>query len=52
MGQHNLCEWLKTLTKDSKIVVTADERPYPKDGKFTTPGPNPVDLKTALTQYP
>ena len=32
-------KWLKTLNKDSKIVVTADERPYPKDGKFKTPGP-------------
>ncbi len=45
-------KWLKTLTKDSKVVVTADERPYPKNGKYKTPGPKRVDLITAIKVYP
>ncbi len=45
-------QWLKTLTKDSKIVVTPDDRPYPKDGKYLTPGPESVDLKKAIELYP
>ena len=45
-------KWLKTLHKDSKIVVTADERPYPKNGKYSSPGPQHVDLKAAIAKYP
>ncbi|TFG20534.1 MAG: hypothetical protein EU530_02935 [Promethearchaeota archaeon] len=45
-------KWLKTLKKNSKIVVSPDERPYPKNGKYTTPGPKPVDLITAIKVYP
>jgi len=44
--------WLKTLSKDSKIVVTPDERPYPLDGKYSTPGPEAVDLSKAIELYP
>jgi ribulose-bisphosphate carboxylase large chain len=45
-------EWLKTLSKDSKIVIFPDERPYPKDGKFIKPGPKAVDLKSAIQLFP
>ena len=45
-------EWLKTLKKDSKIIVTADERPYPKNGKYSIPGPEAVDLIKAISLYP
>ncbi|MHA1453169.1 MAG: RuBisCO large subunit C-terminal-like domain-containing protein, partial [Promethearchaeota archaeon] len=45
-------KWLKTLSKDSKVVVTPDERPYPLDGKYSTPGPEHVGLKKAIELYP
>lgn len=45
-------KWLKTLTKDTKIVVSADKRTYPKDGKYSSPRPESVGLKKAISLYP
>jgi ribulose-bisphosphate carboxylase large chain len=45
-------KWLKSLKKDSKIVVEPDLRPYPKDGKYTNAGPKAADIKTAVSLYP
>lgn len=45
-------KWLKTLSKDSKIVIFPDERPYPKDGKYSKPEPESVDLKSAIKLFP
>jgi ribulose-bisphosphate carboxylase large chain len=45
-------EWVKSLTKNSKIVVDADTRPYYLPGKEKGIAPSPVDLKTAMEKYP
>ncbi len=45
-------EWLKTLTKDSKIVVQPDERPYFAVGKEKGNPPNPVEIKAAIEIFP
>lgn len=45
-------EWLKTLNKDSKIVVEPDVRPYYASGREKGNPPQPVDLKKAMEIYP
>ncbi|MBD3351386.1 MAG: hypothetical protein GF364_07855 [Candidatus Lokiarchaeota archaeon] len=45
-------EWLKTLNKDSKILVEPDVRPYCLEGELEGVCPVPVDLKTAIVKWP
>lgn len=45
-------EWLKTLNKDSKIVVEPDTRPYYKEGNEKGKPPEPLDLLSAIGKYP
>jgi ribulose-bisphosphate carboxylase large chain len=45
-------EWLKSLNKDSKIVIQPDERPYYAKGKEKGEPPKSVSLKEAIEIYP
>ncbi len=44
--------WLKTLKKDSKIVVQPDTRPYFLNNKQKIEPLKAVDLETAISEYP
>ena len=45
-------KWLKTLTKESKIVVEPDNRPYYALEKEKGNPPLPVDINTAIEKFP
>lgn len=45
-------QWIKSLTKKSKIVVEPDTRPYYGAEKEQDNAPLPVDIKTAIAKYP
>ena len=44
--------WLATLKADDKVVIEYDLRPYYKNGDYKEEGPQPVDLKTAVSKFP
>lgn len=45
-------DWLKSLRKDSKIVVEPDERPYYAKEKEQGNPPSPIDIQTAIEKFP
>lgn len=45
-------DWLKQLSADSRVVVVPDTRLYMNDAKYNEPGPNSLELKQAIVEFP